>query len=216
MSDLRIIVGAGAQGRVILETWRAQQPNARFVFLDDNAALHGTRILDAEVVGGVDQAASLGGEVILALGHNEKRLALAKKLAGARFGNAIHPSAIVMPSATIGAGTVVFPGAIVQTEARIGEHVIVNTGVIIEHDAKVGDGASISPGTKSGGRIVIGEGAFIATGVTLAPRVSIGAWSVIGAGSVVVSNIRDRTLAYGVPARAVGKIDETFDWQRLL
>jgi sugar O-acyltransferase (sialic acid O-acetyltransferase NeuD family) len=210
-----IIIGCGAQGRVVLEVWRAAEPAATFVFLDDNKSLHGTRILGAEVAGGLDT--SVDGPAVLAIGHNVKRLALADRL-GERFrwATPVHPSAVVMPSAQVEPGTVVFAGAVIGTEARIGAHVVINTGVIVEHDAVMGRGASLSPGVRSGGRIKVGEGAFVSTGATLAPRVSVGAWSVVGAGAVVVRDIPDRALAYGVPARVVGPVDDTFDWQRLL
>lgn len=212
-----VVVGAGGQGRVVLDNWRAARPNARFVFVDDDAKLHGTTILGADVVGGIAKLAEIAdAEVILALGNNRTRLALAEKLADARFATVIHPSAVVMPSATIGAGTVVFAGAIVSTSACIGEHVVINTGVIVEHDAVIGRGASLSPGTKSGGRIDVGEGAFLSTGVTVAARAKIGAWSVVGAGAVVVRDVPARSLAYGVPAKVVGAVDDTFDWRRLL
>lgn len=211
-----VIVGAGGQGRVVLDNWRAARPNERFVFVDDDAKLHGTTILGADVIGPVAKVREIGGEVILALGNNRTRLALAERLAGVRFGTVIHPSAVVMPSATIGEGSVVFAGAIVNTSAAVGEHVVINTGVIVEHDAVIGRGASLSPGTKSGGRIAIGEGAFVSTGVTIGARAKIGAWSVIGAGAVVVQDVPERSLAYGVPARVVGDVDDTFDWKRLL
>lgn len=218
----RVIVGAGGQGRVILENWRAAEPDARFVFVDDDAALHGTTILGAVVVGATAMSVELaraGAEVVLAFGNNKTRLAVADRLTAgglSRWGTVIHPSAVVMPSATLGQGTVVFAGAVVNTGARLGEHVVVNTGVIVEHDSVVGRGASLSPGSRSGGRIEIGEGAFLATGVTVAPRVRVGAWAVVGAGAVVVRDIPERVLAFGVPARVVGGIDDAFDWQRLL
>ena len=223
-----VVVGAGAQGRVTLEAWRAERPHARFVLLDDDAKLHGTTLLDVKVEGGLDQLGALSGqdssaescEVIVALGNNETRLALTARLEssvkGLRWGTAIHPSAVVMPSARIGGGTVVLAGAIVNTDACIGAHVVVNTGVIVEHDCIIEDGASLSPGTKMGGRVKVGRGAFVSTGVTLAPRVSVGAGAVIGAGAVVTSDIAERVLAYGVPARVVKPIAASFDWRRLL
>lgn len=211
-----VIVGAGGQGRVVLDNWRAARPNERFVFVDDDAKLHGTKILGAEVIGAVAKVHEIGGEVVLALGNNRTRLALAERLAGVRFGTVIHPSAVVMPSATIGAGSVVFAGAIVNTEAAVGEQVVINTGVIVEHDAVIARGVSLSPGTKSGGRIAIGEGAFVSTGVTIGARVTIGPWSVIGAGAVVVQDVPERSLAYGVPAKVVATVDDAFDWRRVL
>lgn len=214
----RFIVGAGAQGRVVLENWRAAHPDSRFFFLDDDEKLHGTKVLGVDVAGSVASIASLPAdvEIVIAVGDNRRRLEIAQRLGSVPFGTVIHPSAVVMPSATIGPGSVVFAGAIVNTEARIGEHVVVNTGVILEHDAVIGRGASLSPGTRSGGRVQVGEGAFVSTGVTLAPRVKIGDYAVIGAGAVVVRDVPANTLAYGVPAKAIRTIDASFDFKRLL
>lgn len=215
-----IIVGAGAQGRVTLEAWRAAAPDARFVFVDDNTVLHGTDLLGAKVVGGLSCLTELEGEVVLAIGNNAARLALAERLsatpARTSWGTVVHPSAIVMPSARVAPGAVLLAGAIVNSQAVIGPHVIVNTGVIVEHDCKIDEGVSLSPGTRMGGRVHIGRGAFVATGVTLAPRMTVGAYSVVGAGAVVVNDVPERALAYGVPARVRGTIDASFDWTRVL
>jgi acetyltransferase EpsM len=93
--------------------------------------------------------------------------------------------------------------------------VIVNTGAIVEHDCVLEDGSSLGPGACMAGRVQIGRGAFISTGVTLAPRVRVGAGTVVGAGSVVVADLPDGVLAYGVPARVVRPLGD-FDWKRLL
>jgi acetyltransferase EpsM len=214
----RGIVGAGAQGRVTLETWRAQHPDDDFVFLDRDTSLHGRTILGASVVGapGADEVGD--AEVLVALGDVTQRMRVAAELAalGVRFGRAVHPTAVVAPSATIGEGTIVHPAAVVHTEAKVGRHVIVNTGVIVEHDCVIEDGSSLSPGVRMGGRVQIGAGAFLGTGVTVAPRVRIGANTVVGAGAVVVRDLPSDILAYGVPARLVRPIDAAFDPRALL
>jgi acetyltransferase EpsM len=216
VSTERVIVGAGAQGRVILEVWRAQHPGDTFSFLDDDRSLHGTKVLGAEIRGPVSDLERVKGEVLLAIGNNATRRRLAERWASVSFGRAIHPRAFVSPTATIGPGSVVFAGALVNTEARIGAHVVINTGVIVEHDCVAEDFASLSPGARMGGRVSIGPGAFVSTGVTLAPRVRVGASAVVGAGAVVTRDVPDRVLAYGVPARVIAPLADDFDWKRLL
>jgi len=218
MKALRYILGAGAQGRVVLETWRAQDAACDYAFLDDDPALTGRSVLGAIIIGPLATLREVPGEAILAVGDNPRRLQLAEAWTaeGAAWGIAMHPSAVVSPSATVGAGSVILPRAVVHTDARIGAHVIVNTGAIIEHDSVIEDGASVSPGVCTGGRVHVGRGAFIGAGATLAPRVTIGAGSVIGAGAVVVADIPPGVLAHGVPARVIRPLEPDFDWRRLL
>lgn len=208
------IVGAGAQGRIYLEILRAARPGESLELLDDAPQLHGSEILGARVVGPTSLV-SAEHETLLAFGDNRLRRRVAERLAHARFGVAVHPSAVISPSATLGIGTVVFPGAIVHTEARVGTHVVVNTGVIVEHDCVIEDYASLSPGVRMGGRVTVERGAFVSTGVTLAPRVRVGAGAIVGAGAVVTKDVPAGMLAYGVPARAVRSV-EGFDPRRLL
>lgn len=211
------IVGAGGQGRVVLEAWRAQHPADEFVFIDDNVALHSTEILGAKVLGPLSMLPSWKGDVVLAIGNNPKRLELAASLTGkVRWGRVIHPTAFVAASATVGEGSVVFAMSVVNTGAVVGNHVIVNTGVIVEHDCALENGSSVSPGSRMGGRVTVQEGAFVSTGVTLSPRVTVGAHAVVGAGAVVVKDLPPRTLSMGVPAKVVRTLDASFDWKRLL
>lgn len=55
---------------------------------------------------------------------------------------------------------------------------------------------------------VIGENAKIGGNVTIGPRVKIGKNSLIGAGSVVLTDIPDDSVAVGNPARVIKKIAE--------
>lgn len=174
-------------------------------------------VLGAPVVGGLGSLEGSGSEVVIALGNNERRLAIASLLRDSvRFATVVHPSAAVLPTARLGPGTVVFAGAVVNTEARVGAHVIVNSGAIVEHDCALEDGVSVSPGARMGGRVHVRRAAFIATGATLAPRVNIGEQAIVGAGAVVVRDVAARSIVYGVPARPRGIVDASFDWKKLL
>jgi acetyltransferase EpsM len=215
------IVGAGPQGRILAEIWLIQHPGIQLHFLDDNASLHGSRILGVPVEGPTETLTSVdlaNALVVLAIGDNHRRLELASvwDARGVRWAKVVHPSAVIAASAEIGAGSVVFPQALVHTSAQVGRHVVINSGALVEHDAVLGDGASISPGVSMGGRVSIGRATFISTGASIAPRVTIGAGSIVGAGAVVVSDLPDGVLAYGVPARVVRKLEGPGDFRKVL
>lgn len=217
---LGYIIGAGAQGRILVEIWRAQEPGVELHFLDDDERLHDSRILGVRVDGAVETLAKTDlsdVRVVLAVGDNRQRLALAEAWdsRSAHWATLVHPAATIMPSAVIGAGSVVFPHALVNTGAHVGKHVVINSGAVVEHDAVVEDGASLSPGVSMGGRVRIGRAAFISTGVAIAPRITIGAGTLVGAGAVVVDDLPAEVLAYGVPAKVVRRLDQD-DFRRVL
>ena len=82
-------------------------------------------------------------------------------------------------------------------------------------DAEIGEKVNIGAGTitcnydgvkKS--RTEIGERAFIGSDTMLVAPVKIGAGSRTGAGAVVTRDVPDHTLAVGVPARAIRKLEK--------
>jgi sugar O-acyltransferase (sialic acid O-acetyltransferase NeuD family) len=149
---------------------------------------------------GPDDFPPLDVPLVLAVGVNGERAELAQVL-DAHFGTAVHPTAIVAPSARIGEGTVVLHGAIVQPNARIGRHVLINTGASVDHDCVIGDYAHISPQAALSGHVTVGEGTHIGVGAVVIPTVTIGRWCKIGAGTVVIEDIPDHVTAVGNPAR---------------
>ena len=139
---------------------------------------------------------------IISIGNNKIRKQVAERLQTA-YGKAIHPSAILSPTAKIGDGTVVMQGAIIQADAKIGKHCIINTGSSIDHECLIGDYVHISPHATLCGNVHIGEGSWIGAGTTIIPNLNIGKWSMIGAGSVITEDIPDHVLAFGNPCRIV-------------
>ena len=82
-------------------------------------------------------------------------------------------------------------------------------------DAQVGAETNIAAGTVTCNydghakhRTVIGAGAFVGSGALLVAPLTVGNGAVIGAGSVVTRDIPDHTLAYGVPARPVRRLED--------
>lgn len=58
-------------------------------------------------------------------------------------------------------------------------------------------------------KVTIGRGAFIGIGAVVLQGVTVGEQAYIGAGAVVTSDVPDRTLVVGNPARAVRRFDSS-------
>jgi len=203
-----------------LEALRAGGKCESICFLDDNAALRGTRVNGAEIIGGLAEALESGCEgveMIVALGNPLERIRLGSLILerGMWLGNAIHPTAVIAGSVEMGYGNFVGARAVLNTDARMGNHVIVNTGAIVEHDCVLEDGSAVGPGAILGGRAHLERSSFISAGATVTSRMRIGRESVVGAGAVVTRDLPANVLAWGVPARVTQQIAD-FDWKRVL
>jgi len=196
------IIGAGGHAKVVISTIKLLNGKVAGIF-DDDASKKGIRILDVPVLGSINEAISVDGSFIIAIGDNEIRKKIFDLYNSLNFVQLLHPSAFVDQTVKVGKGTVIFAGAMVQPSCNIGRHSIINTGCSIDHDCEIGDFTHIAPGVNVAGGVKVKEGAFIGIGSCVIPNVSIGEWSQVGAGSVVVKDIPPKCLAYGNPARVV-------------
>ncbi len=100
------------------------------------------------------------------------RLALAALLAAlgpARpRGPFVHPSAVIDPSATLGANVYVGPHVVVGASTQIGDDTVVGAGTVLGNDVRVGPDCTLHPR------------AYVADGCTLGARVILQAQAVIG------------------------------------
>jgi sugar O-acyltransferase (sialic acid O-acetyltransferase NeuD family) len=214
------IYGAGAHGRIVLDILRARGEGYEIAFIDDAPALAGTSISGVPVVASdvLDRQTGTEWGVVIAIGKPPTRLAIAERLEarGARFISAIHPGAMILPSAKVGVGCVISPGAVIDTGVDLGAHCIVNPNVLVGHDSRVGRGVTFAGGVVIGSRVEVGAGAFLCLGADIVPRVKVGAGAIIGAGALVMKDIPERVVATGSPARAVFPVDDAFDWAKVL
>lgn len=214
------IFGAGAQGRVILDILRAQGRHDSFGFIDDNPEMRGRQINGAPVECGLEEALGRARDVemIVALGDPDIRCKLARRIAacGVPLLNAVHPSAVIMPTAVLGRGIMIAANVVINSNASIADNVNINTGAVVEHDCIVEEGAAVGPGATLGGRVKVGPAAFISLGAILISRVSVGARTVVGAGAVVTRDLPEQVLGIGVPARVVENLGPQFNWSRVL
>lgn len=199
MSEEIILIGASGHGKVIFDIIQAQGDTV-IGFLDDNAV--GT-CCGVPILGPVSHAPNYPhAKFIISIGSNAVRARIAKEL-DVRWHTAVHPSAVVSPSASIGEGTVVMANAVVQAEAMVGCHCILNTGCIVEHENKIADYVHLSPRVATGGNVSIGEGSHIGIGACVRNNINICDWCTVGAGAAVVSDLNEAGVYVGIPARKV-------------
>ena len=206
------IWGASGHARVVAEIIRLQQQYEIVAFLDDiHKEKYGSEFCGAIIVGGAEKIEKLRQNgvrnLFLAIGDNKARLRLSEMAIkeGFKRPSFIHPSAVVASDAQIGSGTVVCAGAVVGPKSILGSHVIINTCASVDHECAIEDGVHIGPGAHLGGRVSVSRGAWVGIGATISDRVCLGEGSIIGAGAVVLKDIPPRVVAYGIPAKVIGR-----------
>lgn len=201
------LFGASGHGKVIKEIIEAEGLTVE-TFVDDNKEIN--ECADRPVLH-KDTGLS---PMIVSVGVNRIRKMIVKRLQtnneSIEFATAIHPSAIVSPSAKIGVGTAVMAGAIINADAIIGKHCIINTGASIDHECVIGDYCHVAPHATLCGQVHLGEGTIMGVGSCAIPCVKIGSWCTIGAGAAVVNDIADGVTAVGVPAKSTNKVNNNY------
>jgi UDP-N-acetylbacillosamine N-acetyltransferase len=205
-----VIWGASGYALVVADIIHLRGEYAIAGFLDDiNSDRRNLEFCGSRILGGREQLIPLREQgvdhIIFGFGDCVARLELSKLVLelGYSLVTAIHPSATVAADASFGSGTVIAAGSVVNPGARVGKNVIINTCASVDHESVIEDGVHLSPGVRLGGRVTIERGTWVGIGSTVNANVHIGSGSLIGAGSVVVRDIPDGVVAYGVPARIV-------------
>ncbi|MDQ3082450.1 MAG: NeuD/PglB/VioB family sugar acetyltransferase [Gemmatimonadota bacterium] len=123
------------------------------------------------------------------------------KTGGARFDCFIHPSVIVVETATLGEGVIVGPYSVISNDVRIGDFVTLNSYCGAGHDSRIGAFSTLSAYIDVTGFAALGEEVFIGTHASILPRVKVGNRCRIGAGSVVMRNMAHDTAVYAPAAK---------------
>lgn len=202
------ILGAGGHAKVVADAalcsgWQ------NITFFDDKWPETGhisTWSISGTTQSLIERASEFDG-IVVAIGNNAVRMQKIRIFLNQKLPleTIIHPSAIISPSAVLAAGTVVFARAVLNPECTIGLGSIINTGAIIEHDCMIGHSVHISPGVSLSGHVHVGDFSWLGIGSCVRQCIKIGSRVMVGAGSVVIKDLPDDCLAFGVPAKIYNK-----------
>ena len=208
MNDPRVVLlGSGGHAKVVLEIARAL--GLTIAGYCGPAATPPGLLLGTAWLGDDDALGRLREQglrhFVAALGDNRtrERVTARAEAAGLVAATLIHPTAVVSPSARIGAGSVLMAGAVVNADTSIGPGSIVNTAASVDHDNEIGAFVHIAPRSVLAGCVSVGHGALVGVGsaVGRGRPLRIGAWARVGTGAVVIRDVPDGATVVGNPAR---------------
>lgn len=195
-----------AQNR-IKQTWHVQG------FIDDDKALWGKQYCRIKVVGGREMLSSFPSAQILAVPGNPGNFLTRDKIIGllgipeARFATIIHPTAHLAPDSRVGINTLLMVNVIASCAVVIGNHCVVLPNTVISHDSCIGDYSVIGSNVSISGSCTIGSSCYIGSGTRIKEHVTIGAECLVGIGSCVLTDVPDKTVVVGNPARFLRKVE---------
>jgi len=197
MRDL-FIVGAGGFGREAIWTVErinslSQRPVWRIMgYADDNPKWSkGQNFEGYPILGTVEEASRdyPGASVFIALGNNQKRAEMYKRLRGHDFPALIDPKAQISPTTEFKHGNFIGAGAVIQVGSELGKFDIIGSNAVVCHDAVVGDFVNLGPCSAIAGGAKVGSFvSFYANSATM-PRITIGDGASISAGTGVKEDL---------------------------
>ncbi|TFD66800.1 NeuD/PglB/VioB family sugar acetyltransferase [Cryobacterium ruanii] len=206
MPELLLIGASGLAHEVLSVLHENGDPRSVFV-VDDQAALTGTSLAGALVVGGLAQVAHHPtAQLLVCVGNGAARSDLVERLTGLgitpdRYTTVIHPRATVPASCRVGVGSILLAGVALTADVLVGDHVVVMPNVTLTHGNRVESFATLCAGVAVGGDVHIGVGAYIGMNASIRERIRIGAAAVIGMGAAVLADVPFQETWIGVPAQ---------------
>ena len=200
MRDL-FIVGAGGLGREAVWTVErinkaAQQPMWNVIgFADDDPKKAKGNFEGYPMLGSCEQASKdyPGASVFVAIGDNQIRRDIYKRLRGHDFPALIDPSAQVSPTTEFRHGTYIACEAVVSVGTEIGKFVIINARAGVGHDSKVGEFCNICPGVTISGHTTLEDDVMMGANSCTAPGMMVGKGAQVCAGTPVLKNVEPGT-----------------------
>jgi len=204
-----LVVGGSDQGRQVIDVLQCAGTH-EVVGVVDRGLPVGAEVMGHPVLARDDDVAAAARKAradgfIVAIGDNATRESLTRKVRSAcpdlEPVTAAHPAAVVASDAVVGSGSILMAGAVIGNGSTVGAGALFGTNSSIDHDCATGDYVSLAPGAVTGGTVRIGSFTAVGVGASIIHGITIGAHTVVGAGAVVLADVPDLVVVYGVPAR---------------
>ena len=204
-----MILGANAAARMVAYNLSYDANVEVIGFVDSDSAKWGTQLAGKPILGGDQMLPDLYSsgirQAVIGVGEPRIRAKLRALLEsnGFELANAIHPSVLVSIAVKVGKGVVVEPGSVLSDNPVVEDNVWIGLAATVSHDTRIGRDSLIGGRSAVGAEVDIGERTTVGWGSVVGPRRKIGSDAVIGFGSNVVTDIPDRAVAIGNPARVI-------------
>lgn len=202
------IYGAGSGGLTVLETLNSGSDYWPVVFVDDYSTVEFWGGLPVVRGSDIPKLLDLGvNNIFVAISNGSLRLQLIEKCIdyGLNVPNAIHHSAYISDSVTLGIGNHIKARAVIDTNTKIGNGCIIDNNATVAHDNNIGDGCHLAPGCSLGSSINLGELVIVGIGASISTNLTVGKASLISVGTSVTKNIQDKSVVEGVPGKVIGE-----------
>ena len=213
MKDKKIfIIGAGGHALVVADALKFARCSVAGYVDTVNHNRKGEQFGDSTIIGDWDDLKNLSknGDIYVALGFGDcqGRFMMLNRILGSEFNllTVVHPTAAVSEDVDIEAGVFIGANAVIETGCRIAAGSIINCSATVCHGTIVGEAAAVCPGVSIGGDVKVGACTWLGIGSSVIEKVSIGDNCYVGAGAVVIRDIPDNTLSFGVPAKVIKKL----------
>jgi UDP-perosamine 4-acetyltransferase len=124
----------------------------------------------------------------------EDRAALEIESAGLTTVSAIHPSAVVSPTAKLGANVYVGPLAVIGPEAELDDYCRVLNGASVAHHTRLGRGVQVADGARIGGHVTIGAHSLLGLNAAVNFHLTIGERVTVNSGVAVYDHVPDSSI----------------------
>lgn len=206
MKDI-VIIGCGGFGREV--DWLAKSCGRNVVgFLDD---AHEPGINEGyKVLGKLEQWVDYSEyEFVVAVGNPRTRKFIVDKMqtfGDPKFATLIHPSVIMSPSVSVGAGSLICANCALTVNSSIGEHTILNINVVAGHDGVIGSFVTVAHLVAISGNVTLEDGVELGTNSAIRQGLTMASGSMLGMGGVMTKNAGKNKVYVGSPAKELKEL----------